>query len=51
MQTVQYDQRDKFLERVNEAYTALRRDPKAWAAEQAERALWDWTLADGLTDE
>ena len=35
----------------NAAYAALRSDPKAWKAEQAERALWDKTLADGLKDE
>jgi hypothetical protein len=46
------NQRDKFLDQVNAAYAALRRDdPKAWTAEQAERALWVKTLADGLTDE
>jgi hypothetical protein len=50
MQTVQRDRRDRFLDRVNDAYSALRRDPEAWAEEQAERALWDSTLADGLTD-
>jgi hypothetical protein len=41
-------QRDKFLDEVNSAYAALRNDPKAWKEEQAERALWDKTLADGL---
>lgn len=32
------------------AYAALRRDPAAWQAEQAERAAWDATLTDSLTD-
>jgi predicted DNA-binding protein len=50
-EAVEYYQRDQFLDQVNEAYAAMRRDPKAWKAEQAERALWDTTLADGLTDE
>lgn len=39
--------RDKFLDDVNAAYTALRNDPKAWKEEQAERTLWDKTLGDG----
>jgi predicted DNA-binding protein len=43
-------QRDKFLDEVNAAYATLRNDPKAWKAEQSERALWDKTLADGLND-
>lgn len=40
--------RRRFLEEVNRSYAALRRDPKAWAEELAERELWDSTLADGL---
>ena len=44
-------QRDKFLDEVNAAYAALRADPKAWKDEQAERGLWDQTLADGLKDD
>jgi predicted DNA-binding protein len=44
-------QRDSFLDDVNSAYADLRKDPKAWKEEQAERALWDKTLADGLKDE
>jgi len=43
--------RDRFLDEVNAAYAALRSDPKAWKEEQAERALWDRTLADGLKSE
>jgi predicted DNA-binding protein len=50
-EAIEYYQRDKFLDEVNSAYAALRNDPKAWKAEQAERALWDKTIADGLTDE
>jgi hypothetical protein len=42
--------RDKFLDDVNAAFARLRADPKAWKEEQAERALWDKTLADGLED-
>jgi hypothetical protein len=44
-------QRDKFLDEVNAAYANLRDDPKAWKEEQAERALWDKTLNDGLEKE
>jgi len=50
-EAIEHYQRDKFLDEVNAAYAALRNDPKAWKAEQAERALWDNTLADGLDDE
>jgi len=39
-----------FLEEVNRAYAALRRDPQAWAAELAERKVLAGTLADGLED-
>jgi hypothetical protein len=49
-EAVEHYQRAKFMEQVNEAYAAMRRDPKAWTGEQAERALWDKTLADGLTE-
>jgi hypothetical protein len=34
-------QRDKFLDEVNAAHAALRKDPKAWTEEQAERAAMD----------
>ncbi|HXB74841.1 MAG TPA: hypothetical protein VNY05_41810 [Candidatus Acidoferrales bacterium] len=48
---IEHYRRDKFLDEVNAAYATLRSDPKAWKEEQAERALWDKTLADGLKDE
>jgi len=48
---IEHYQRDKFLDEVNAAYATLRSDPKAWKEEQAERALWDKTLVDGLEDE
>ncbi len=38
----------QFWEAVNNGYAALRADSEAWAAEQAERRVWDSTLADGL---
>jgi hypothetical protein len=38
----------ELLDATDRAYAALRADPEAWAAELAERALWDATLLDGL---
>lgn len=43
--------RRQFLEDVNASFAALRADPEAWRAEQAERAEWEATLADGIEDE
>jgi hypothetical protein len=40
--------RQRFLEQLNTAYAALRADPRAWGAVEAERRDWDATLADGL---
>ncbi len=40
--------RHLFLEGLNADFAALRNDPVVWADEQAERAEWDATLADGL---
>jgi len=48
---IEHHQRDKFLDDVNAAYAALRKDPKAWKEEQAERAIWDQALVDGLQHE
>jgi predicted transcriptional regulator len=42
--------RQQFLDECNEAFTRLKADPKAWAAELKERAELDATLADGLKD-
>jgi predicted transcriptional regulator len=47
-QAVEQYRRQLVLQRANEAYAALRAQPKAWAAEQAERRLWEGTLADDL---
>jgi hypothetical protein len=44
-------QQDKLLDAMNAAYATLRKDPEAWKQEQAERALWDQALTDGLEDE
>lgn len=43
--------RQRFLERVNDAYAALRADSDASAAHAAESAEWEATLADGLPAE
>jgi hypothetical protein len=40
--------RSTFLEGLNADFTALRKDRRAWAEEQAERKAWDATLADDL---
>ena len=45
------DRREEFLDEVNSAFAALRNDPRAWKEEEAERLLWDETLADGLNGE
>ncbi len=47
-EAIEHYRREKFLDEVNAAYAALRNDSKAWKEEQAERALWDTTQADGL---
>ena len=40
----------RLLQEANEAYTALRENPKAWKAELAEQKEWDSALADGPED-
>jgi hypothetical protein len=40
--------RQRFLERLNEAYATLRADPRTWEAIEDERREWDATLPDGL---
>jgi predicted DNA-binding protein len=42
--------RQRILDAANAEYAALRADPEAWAEVQAERAVWDVTLADGLEE-
>jgi hypothetical protein len=39
------------IQAMDADYAALREDPAAWAEEQAERAAWETTSADGLADE
>jgi hypothetical protein len=45
------DRRQRFFEELNAAFATLQADPEAWAEELAERAMWDATLADGLSDD
>jgi len=40
--------RQRFLEQVNAAYAALRKDAAVWDEIEKERATWDATLGDGL---
>lgn len=40
--------RQRFLEEANQAYAALKKDPKAWKQELAERKACERTLGDGL---
>ena len=40
--------RKRMIEMGNQAYAAIRRDPKAWEHELAERRAWESTLGDGL---
>ncbi len=41
---------DQFFRDLDDAYRDLRTQPDAWHGEQAERALLDHTLGDGLDD-
>jgi predicted DNA-binding protein len=50
-EAIEHYQRERFLDEVNAAYATLRKNPKAWKDELAERAAWDKTLTDGLKDE
>ena len=47
---VEIYRRQRLLHETNAAYAALRADPAAWAEEQEERAIWDGTVGDGLTE-
>lgn len=42
------DRRRRLLERANDVYAAWRARPDVWADVEAERAIWDVTLGDGL---
>jgi len=43
-------EREIIFKKANEAYAAIKINPKQWQKEQKELALWDSTLKDGLTD-
>jgi hypothetical protein len=45
---LEYYRREKFLRGANADFAALKRDPKVWDEELAERTLWEQTLVDGL---
>ena len=49
-QAVEAYQRKQFIAEANASDEALRDDPEAWQAYQAEMAEWDATLADGLEE-
>jgi hypothetical protein len=40
-----------FLEAIASGYAELRADAKAWEQEEAERAAWETTSADGLEEQ
>lgn len=42
--------RQRFLERANAAFAALKADRQEWEIEQEERKNWDVTLSDGLDE-
>ncbi len=44
-------ERETFLKQANEAYAAMKKDPKQWQEHLEEIAVWEATLADGLEDE
>ncbi len=43
--------RQLLLDRANEGFAALRKDPDAWREELEERGAWDVTLGDGLDED
>jgi hypothetical protein len=45
--TIETRRRQRFLQKVNRAFAALRKNAKAWKAEGEERKAWDIALADG----
>jgi predicted transcriptional regulator len=49
-QAIEDYRRRRFFDELNRAFAALRKDPKQWEEELAEREAWDATLADGLNE-
>lgn len=43
--------RQRFLDEAAQAYHTLKKNPKAWKEELAERKAWDATSKDGLKKE
>lgn len=43
--------RDRMLDEINAAFSAVKRNDNAWRDEQSERLAWDGTVADGVADE
>ncbi len=43
--------RQRMLRDVNQAYTALRQDPKKWSEEEADRAAMEGSVSDGLDED
>ena len=46
-QAIEDLRRRRLLDATNSAFSALKADKEAWAAESEERQLWENTLADG----
>lgn len=51
MKAVAALEEESYWAQAEAAAKALRADSHAWSDEQAERASWDATLADGLSDD
>jgi hypothetical protein len=47
---VEVYRRQLLFDQADAAFAAWRADPAAWAEEQAERAAWDATFADGIEE-
>jgi hypothetical protein len=43
--------RQRILDGTNEAYAALKSDPKAWQTELDERRTWDQAVGDGQSED
>ncbi|PDW04653.1 hypothetical protein [Candidatus Viridilinea mediisalina] len=50
-QAIELYRRQRILEEANSSYAALHEDTAAWTELQAERAIWDTTVGDGLPKE
>ncbi len=50
-EAVEQYRRDTFFRALNESYSRVQADPKAWKQELGERQEWDTALMDGLDGE